>query len=109
MILEITIENNKILSWQEQIIYIENDGNISLVNNVDILKKYSKTLSEFDCNPESYINNRKLQLAKRIKERKALRDWKWFLKRIKPRYVKLIIDMKLNVKKYEKNLLRYLE
>lgn len=108
MILEVTIEQNKVVGWKEQLIHIESDGGIRLIEDKEgVLALYNEALKKCDRTPD-YEAKRRYIINARIKERKAKRDLQWFLKRLRPRYVKLIIDMRMNAKLYNSNIKQYL-
>lgn len=108
MILELTIENNLIKDWKEQLIHIGNDGCISLINSYDdLIKPYNEGLKACESNPE-YEVARKGVINARLSERRSKRNIVWVLKRLRPRYIKLILDMRRNSKLYVANVTKYI-
>jgi len=108
MILELTIENNKVVDWKEQLIYIPKVGSIKLIENDKILKIYNEKLAHREENKEEYEKERSQIINERLAERKAQRNLSWFIKRLQPRYVKLMFDMRRNNKLYNENVKQYL-
>ena len=108
MILELTIEANKIIAWKETPIYIGKDGHISIMKDADFLKAYNDGLVHCEDNPQEYIANRQNVINARIAERKAMRNLSWVLKRLRPRFVRLVFDMKKNTKLYNQNVRKYI-
>lgn len=108
MILELTIDNNKIVTWKEQPIYISNNGMIRIADQEDIFIKYNKELENCDNDVSLYSSNRNKLIFERLSERKANRNFSWYLKRLRLRYLQLILNGKYNKKQYESNVLNYL-
>lgn len=109
LILELTIENNKIEEWKEQVIYIAKDGKIIIVNKYDELTDYNAGLAKCEADEVAYNERRIKILSSRIAERKAMRNMSWYLKRLRPRYVKLVLDCRRNAKLYKENVKYYIE
>lgn len=109
MILELTIENSRIMSWKEQVIHIEKDANIRLVNKDDAIKEYNEILQECEKNTDKYTSKRQSILNKRIAERKAKRNYIWYLKRLRPRYVKILLNARRNSKFFNENILKFIK
>lgn len=108
VILEVNIENNKIVGWKEQIIYIGDDGYISLLEDDGRLDEYNNKLIISEASSEEYTYRRNTILNERVEQRRSVRNLLWLLKRLKPRYFKLAFDMRKNVKQYNKNVKQYL-
>lgn len=108
MILEVNIENNKIIDWKEQMIYIGDNGHIRLLVNDSRLEEYNTKLKLSEVSPEEYTYSRNIILNERVAQRKSMRNLCWFLKRLKPRYFKLVLEMRENTKQYNKNVKQYL-
>lgn len=109
MILELTIENSKLMSWKEQLIYINNDGHVGFIHRGDVIKEYNDTLRDSVNNVENYSTLRRSVLFKRMAERKAKRNVLWYLKRLRPRYVKIILNARRNSKFFNKNVLKFIK
>lgn len=109
MILELDIENNAIKNWKEQIIHIgdENEG-ISLIEEPHSITDYNLALRTCVHNQGEYNANRNAILNSRLAERKSKRTVVWFLKRLRPRYFRLLFDMKKNLKLYKENVQKYI-
>ena len=109
VILELTIENNKIVGQKEQLIHIESDGHINLIDDTNnLLSTYNEALVECETNTR-YDADRRHVLNARIKERKSKRDIQWVVKRLRPRYIKLMLDMKRNSKLYIENVKKHIQ
>lgn len=108
VILALDIKNNKIVSWQEQVIYIGKNGKLSLDNNDESLRIYNDALINCEMQLENYIAKRNEILSDRISERKSMRNLRWYLKRLRPKYMKLIIDGRHNAKMYNANVKKYI-
>lgn len=109
MILELTIENSRIMSWKEQLIYIEKNASIRLINKEDAIKEYNDILHDCENNPDDYTSMRQSIINKRIAERKAKRNVLWYLKRLRPRYVQMVLNSRTNFRKYQKNVLEMIK
>lgn len=108
MVLELTIENNKVIDWKEQLIYIGKEGKINLMKDDDgILDSYNVAIRDCENNPD-YESERRRIINERIKNRKSKRDIKWVLQRLRPRYVRLMVDMRRNAKLYVENVKKYI-
>lgn len=107
MILELTIDNNRVIGWKEQAIYISDNGMVELVERGDAITEYNTILANADESPEEYMNQRQRLLDARIEERKSKRDIKWVLRRLRPQYVRLMLDMRRNQLFYDKNVRQF--
>ena len=108
MILELKIDNNQVIEWQEHIIYISKDGIIHLVNGDNDLEEYNSKLVHCEDNCQEYEASRQVSINERLSERKANRNFRWFVKRLKPRYAQLLLDMRKNNKLYSESVKKYL-
>lgn len=108
MILEVTIEANKVVDWKETPIYIGKDGHITILEDANFLKAYNDGLVHCEDNPQEYDANRQKVINARIAERKAMRNFTWVVKRIRPRFVRLIFDMRENAKLYKQNVVQFI-
>ena len=108
MVLELSIENNQITEWKEQVLYIPTKGRLSLVKQYDKLNDYNSILKNCKEKSIEYEDNRSRLINQRIAERKSKRDINWYLKRLRPRYVQLMLDMRRNNKHYNESVKRYL-
>lgn len=107
VILELTIENNKVESWKEQVICIPKDGCIRLINDSIQLNTYNEKLRHCMDNSLEYEAERFQIINSRLAERKAQRNIQWFVKRFRPRYLRLMFDMRKNKKLYNENVKKY--
>ena len=108
IILELTIEHNQIKESREQLIYISKDGKLELVDNLSALGDYNDALIQCECDPDRYNTIRNEIIFKRIIERKRMRNIQWYLKRLRPKYVRLMLDGRKNKRLYEENVKKYL-
>lgn len=107
MILELTIENNRVVEWREQAIYIAKEGKVELVDRDKEMTEYNNVLAHAEEFPEDYMIKRQMVLDARIEERKSKRNVKWILKRLRPQYVRLMFDMRRNQRLFFNNVLQY--
>ncbi len=109
VIMELTVEDNKVKKWKEQIVYIGKGVNkLIMIETPPSVDVFNQELCNMECNPAEYNKKRQSLLDERTKERKAMRNLKWFMKRIRPRYFLLIMDMLKNKKLYVINVQQYL-
>lgn len=109
MVLELTIDDSKVVSWKEQIIHIGQKGDgLHLIDTPLSFHEYNRRLVDCEERVEEYNAQRKAVLDERIAERKAMRNLGWFLKRLRPRYIRLVIDMKKNERLYKENVRKYI-
>lgn len=109
LILELEIEANKIINNNYKIIHIEESGAINLYNNKELVQKYSSFIEEAIIRSHEYNQKRISQRKEYLTKRKELRNIKWILQRLRPRYFKLFIDNRRNYKKYKQNVTKYLD
>lgn len=105
-ILELTVENNKLLDHKIIPIYIGEEK--MEIGGSEILKKINGYSQELATNKESYIESRKALLDSYIDSRKAMRDLNWYLKRLNHRSFFLILSARKNAKKYYTTLKQFL-
>lgn len=97
--LEIEINNNEIKGYNVIPIYIgKNEIHVGKGVVAEDLQKYTATINNM--NTQEYETMRKEIISKRINERKARRNISWYLKRIRLRYVKIILNAHRNTKNY---------
>jgi hypothetical protein len=73
------------------------------------LDDYSAKIKEADSNPVEYMEARRAQRSVYLARRKSMRNLAWVLKRLRPRYVRLMLDNRSNSKKYFTSVLAYLK
>ena len=102
-LLSVEIENNKIVSYDVMPIYIGRDC-ITLGKGTlkEDLVRYSEKLK--DIHTAEYAQMRSSLIREYFGKRKSKRDLMWFLKRFRPRYVRLTLDMMINKLKYKNNI-----
>lgn len=107
-ILELTIEHNKLVGYDVIPVFIGKEKmEIGNGTTIEMLKRYTDFINTTP--EEDYNKERENVLNKRIKERKGQRTFQWYLKRLRPRYFRLIIDGKNNRKKYNQNIKQYIK
>lgn len=108
MILELTVKNNKIESWREQLLLISGEGGIGLMNNNDTIIEYNACLVDCENQVSKYTEKRNQIISKRISERKTKRNIIWYLKRLRLRYVQILVNAKLNSKNFNSCVKQYI-
>lgn len=106
-ILELTLENNKVISTDIIPIYIsKNKMIIGKGTTKEQIEEYTKAIQSM--NAKEYIAMRHSLLNNYIEDRKKKRDFNWYIKRLRPRYVKIILAAKSNSDKYNLNVKKFL-
>lgn len=108
LILELEIEDNHVTKWREQVIHISKGDKIKLMESSNSLDDYNCRLINMEEDLDNYQTHRKEIINCRIAERKSKRDIQWYLKRLRMRYVRLVLDGKRNAKLYFNNVKKYL-
>lgn len=107
-ILEVTIEDNSIVSYKIVPIYIGKDK-MSIGDKGTSEEKIDEYTDAIQQMPrEKYAVNRQMSINSYIGQRKAKRDVMWYLKRLRPRYVSILLNAKRNAKKYNQSVKKYL-
>lgn len=107
-ILEINVEHNEVVSYDVTSIYIGQDRiKIDHCVTREMLEEYMEPVDKITS--VEYEQMRKQVLDARYAERRNARDLMWYLKRVRLRYVKLIIDGKINAYKYRKNVKAFID
>ena len=105
--LVLVIEHNTVVSYDVVPVYIGKEKmEIGKGTTNEMLKHYTDFINA--TSEEDYNKERENVLNKRIKERKEQRTFQWYLKRLRPRYFRLLLDGKNNKKKYNKNIKQYI-
>ena len=106
-VLELSIENNRVLGYKVIPIYI-GKNKLELVphNGDNIVELYTNPIKELS--PAEYINKRNTLLEAYFLSRKRKRDLKWYLKRMKYRYMRLLINAVWNRRKYNSLIVKYI-
>lgn len=107
-ILELEIEDCKVVSWKMQGVYISKGGKLSLLDQVQDLDEYNVALLECENNLVQYSAIRQHIISERLEKRKSARTLLWYLKRLRPRYMQIILNARNNVRKYHKNVVEYI-
>lgn len=107
-VLELTIENNKVVGWREQVIYNSEGDKMELVDIPDLVKEYNDAVVNCEEDIFAYDQKRNQILNARTVERKAKRNFMWYLRRLRPQYVKLVFDGRRNSKLFNNNIIRYI-
>lgn len=100
IVLELNVVNNSVTDWKERVIKIPSEGSMYLEEDNGFLKKYNEKLIHSEEQRYEYETKRNQIINGRLSERKSKRNINWFLKRLRPRYVKLIVDMRKNRQLY---------
>lgn len=108
MVLEVEIVNNIIVSCSTKQVIIQNDGTLVIRDNVDSIDKYNEAIAKAEDGFGKYMSDRCQIINAYYSRRKRNRNFAWYLKRITPRYAKLLVDSYFNKKNYQKNVRRYL-
>jgi poly-gamma-glutamate synthesis protein (capsule biosynthesis protein) len=99
LMMEIVIEENEIKEYHIIPIYIGEDKiHVGTGATQESIEKYTEIINSLS--PIDYENMRNKLLAERMEKRKAQRNLLFYLKRIRWRYVKAIINAKRNRKQY---------
>ena len=106
-VLVVSIENNVICGFNVVPIYIGTDK-IHLGRGMDMQQLSLLQRKMESTKFEEYEQMRSEQRKAWLKPRRAARDAKWVLKRIRPRYFLLMLTNRLNTWKYDKHVSRYL-
>jgi poly-gamma-glutamate synthesis protein (capsule biosynthesis protein) len=109
MILVLELENNELIGHQCFLTHIGEDGEIRILEDTQTLKEYSNRIKQADTNLVEYKEARRAQRGVYLARRKSMRNLAWVMKRLRPRYVRLMIDNKLNEKKYQNSVINYLK
>ena len=108
IILELKIEDSKVHGWREQLIYISQEGKLKLTENEDVIAKYNDCLVHCEEDLSAYEFRRNHVIISRIAERRAKRTLSWYIKRLRPRYLQIIINAKKNKRLYQQNVVKYI-
>lgn len=107
MILELDIENNKVENVKQTEIYISPNGIIEVLADNVSLKQYNEGLQTALERESEYRTDRNKVIYERIKSRKKLRNIVWYLKRLRPRYIKLFLQNKSNNRLFVENFKQF--
>lgn len=108
LVLELIVEESKVKSWREQVVVIDKEGRIRLGSGSEELSEYNSSLVHSEDNEVDYCQRREQIINSRLSERKSMRDVTWYLKRLKLRYVKILINAKRNEQLFKKNVLKFI-
>lgn len=105
IVLVIEIDNNKILSWDVIPIYIGRDR-LRVGEGVDRedIDKYTNAIHNMS--PKDYVSMRNQLISDYINQRKSQRTILWYLKRLRPRYMRILLNARSNKKKYSNSVLK---
>ena len=107
-ILELEIYENRIENWREQIIYFEKEGKVSIIDTPAEIAEYNNRLATCEDDSVSYTDYRNRILSSRLSDRKASRNLSWYLKRLRWRYLQIIINSRKNAREFNNNVLKYI-
>ncbi len=108
-VLELEIEGNKLKSWKLQTIYISKEGILRLIEEPATIAEFNESLKKSEANSKAYTAMRNQIISSRMNERKSARNFIWYLKRFRPRYLKIIMNARNNAKAFDNNVLRYMK
>ncbi len=108
MILVLEVEGNRVVGWKEQLIYIPNEGKMTLIDIPGKLQVYNESVAHYEQDIIAYNDQRDRIIRERLKERSAKRNLSWYFKRLRPRYVKILFNARRNNKLYYNNVLKYI-
>lgn len=109
MILELSVDGNRVTNYCQKIIYNSKDRKMVLVEDTDSLKEYNEAIIHCESDTEFYTAKRNAILGAQVSERKSVRNIRWYLVRLRPMYLRLIINAIVNKKKYSSNVLKYIK
>lgn len=105
-ILSLEYENSKLVGYNLIPLYDSQVCDKGQANSIlQKLSKYSNSLLE---DKEAYNEKRTYLLNTYLLDRKSKRDVNWYLKRMNLNSIKMIINSKLNQKRYKKSITQYL-
>lgn len=105
-ILEVAIDNEQCLSHQVTKIYM---GEEKMIVGGDIESKI-KEYTDFLATEESQYSEHRNQLfANYVADRKQMRDFNWYIKRLNFNSVIMLLRAKYNAKQHQKHILQHLE
>ena len=107
MILELEIDGNKIMNCNPVLIYVGKDGYIKIIDN-GVINEFSDFIKTALSDTENYEHARIMQREVYLKRRKKLRTLTWFLKRLRLRYVRLLLSNHNNARRYKTNVSSFL-
>lgn len=108
LILELEIEDNRVVGYSETIISIGRDGKIQLLENQQGTIEYNLALRNALIDPD-YEKKRSSIILGRLDDRKKNRNIMWYLKRMKPRYIQILLNARKNAHSYIQNVRKYIK
>ena len=106
-VLVANIENNEIKDYEIVPIYIGKDK-LHVGRGVDEQQLRALAEKMEAMAPEDYESMRREQRMAWIRPRKAARNVMWVMKRLRPRYLELMLTNRINTTKYNKHVREYL-
>ena len=108
-ILELTIDDNKLISYKAIPIYDNGQKLVVDPENSEILNKIQQYSEYINIDEKDYVTVRSEKRKSYIEMRKSMRDLKFYLKRINLNSIGLILSSKRNSNNYKNNILDYLK
>lgn len=106
-IFELILENNNVVSTDIIPIYMaDNKMIVGKGTTKEQIKEFTKVIQTMDA--QEYIAMRRSLLNNYIEGRKKKRDFNWYIKRLRFRYVKIILATRSNSNKYKLNIKKFL-
>jgi poly-gamma-glutamate capsule biosynthesis protein CapA/YwtB (metallophosphatase superfamily) len=102
IILEIEIENNKIISYKATPIY--DDGKSIKISSSKIIEDLETYSASLKMNLSEYRIFRNKQMIRLQKSKTKIKDFKWFVRRLNYYYIGAVLKGIVNKKKYTKAL-----
>lgn len=109
IILVLEVEGKRVVSWKEQMIYIPQEGRMMLLDNYAQLQGYNESVSNCEQDIVAYNTLRDKIISDRLRERSAKRNLSWYFKRLRPRYVKILLNARSNKRMFNNNVLKYIQ
>lgn len=108
IILDVEIEDNQVKTWRAIPISIgEKRLTVGGEDIVGMLNEYSTALEKSD--ETVYVERRDAAIHRYYGKRKEARNLSWVVKRLRPRYAKLLISNRLNANRYQNKVIKYLD
>ena len=106
-ILVVEIENNQIVSWQTIPVFIGRESmEVGRGATIEKIKEYTCVISQMT--EDEYTTMRNGLISDYISKRKQARNLMWYLKRLRPRYYRILKNAKKNKESYNQRVARYI-
>ncbi|MGL1959352.1 MAG: CapA family protein [Colwellia sp.] len=106
VIIELEITDGKLVSHSVTSLYMaEKQLEIGTIDIDETIKKYTALLS---IDKKSYNKQRSKLLSKYINNRKSMRDFRWYIKRLNYQSIVILLRAKYNAWQHKRNVLRHI-